>query len=199
MLETLQNIDDAILLAVNGLHTPFLDEVMWAISGRFIWIPLYAFLLFYLYKRTGWRKTLLWIIGIALIILITDQICIHVFRHLFTRMRPSNPDNPISPFVHLVRGYHSGRYGFPSAHAANTWALVCYLGLILRKKALTCTLAGWAALVCYSRMYLGVHYLGDLLGGLAFGATVATLLYYSISYLDRRFQLTDQTFHTSRR
>lgn len=199
MLETIQKLDDAILLAVNGLHNPFMDEVMWIISGRWTWVPLYAILLFILYKHTGWRKTLLWVIGIAALILITDQVCIHVFRQIFTRMRPTNPDNPISPFVHLVHGYHSGRFGFPSAHAANTWALVFYLGLILRNKALTSILAGWAGLVCYSRMYLGVHYLGDLLGGLIFGGICATLIYYLISYLDRRFHLTDRKFHTSRR
>lgn len=192
MLETIQQLEDTILLAVNGLHTPILDDVMWLVSGRWTWVPLYAFLLFFLYKRTGLAKTFLWVLGIVLVILLSDQISIHGLRQIFCRMRPSNPDNPISPLVHLVNSYHSGRYGFPSAHAANTWALVVYLGLILRKKALTCALAGWATLVCYSRMYLGVHYLGDLLGGLIVGATCASAIYCLISYFERRYQLTDR-------
>lgn len=134
MLETIQQLEDTILLAVNGLHTPILDDFMWLVSGRWTWVPLYAFLLFFLYKRTGLAKTFLWVLGIVLVILLSDQISIHGLRQIFCRMRPSNPDNPISPLVHLVNNYHSGRYGFPSAHAANTWALVVYLGLILRKK-----------------------------------------------------------------
>lgn len=190
MLEQLLNLDDKILLAVNGLHSPFFDVIMWHVSSRAIWIPLYAVLLYILYRKLGWRKTLLWTAGIAIVILLTDQTCAHGLRHLFCRMRPSNPDNPISPFVHIINNYRSGQYGFPSAHSGNTWALTVYLAWILRKRALTYTLAGWATLVCYSRMYLGVHYLGDLLGGFVVGVFYATLIYFLISYADKRFHWT---------
>lgn len=187
MLEQLLNLDDRILLAVNGLHSPIFDVIMWQISSRAIWIPLYIFLVYLLYRNLGWRKTLLWTAGVALVIVLADQACAHGLRQIFCRLRPANPDNPISPFVHIVNDYRAGKYGFPSAHAGNTWALVAYLGWILRKRALTCALAGWAALVCYSRMYLGVHYLGDLLAGMIVGVLCATLVYFLISYADKRF------------
>ena len=81
MLEQLLNLDDKILLAVNGLHSPFFDVIMWHASSRAIWIPLYAVLLYILYRKLGWRKTLLWTAGIAIVILLTDQTCAHGLRH----------------------------------------------------------------------------------------------------------------------
>ena len=171
-------LDDKILLAVNGLHAPWADTLMWTVSGRAVWIPLYLLLAYILLRHEGWRRTLVWLAGIALVILISDQTCIHGLRQVFCRPRPCNlADNPIAPLVHVVNDYRSGRYGFPSAHAANTAALVCYLHLILRRRWLTTALAAWCALVCYSRMYLGVHYMGDLLGGACIGCLSAVLVY----------------------
>ncbi len=182
---SLPELDREILLAVNGFHAPWADTVMWTASGRWVWIPLYLLLAYLVIKHKGWKRGLVWVVGVSLVILIADQLCTsHMLRHYFARPRPSNLENsPIAPLVRVLNGYRSGRYGFPSAHAGNTAALVCYIHLILHRKWLTVGLAFWCALVCYSRMYLGVHYLGDLLGGILIGILSAMLIHFLL----RRF------------
>lgn len=91
-------------------------------------------------------------------------------------MRPSNPDNPLSAAVTVVNGYRGGRYGFPSCHAANTWALTALLIPVLRNRLSTASLILWAVLNCWSRMYLGVHYPGDILAGTAVGIAAGLLV-----------------------
>lgn len=180
---TILELEDKILLAVNGFHAPWADTLMWTASGRFVWFPLYFLLACLMFRNKGWKQALVWIMGIALVIFITDQTCVHSgLRQLIARPRPCNlAENPIAPLVRVLEGYRSGRYGFPSAHAANTSALVCYITLVLRKCWLALCLVVWCALVCYSRMYLGVHYLGDLLGGIFIGVLFASLVYIVIN------------------
>jgi undecaprenyl-diphosphatase len=84
-------------------------------------------------------------------------------------MRPANPDNPLSVFIHTVNDYHGGSYGFPSSHAANTAGLTCFCVFVLRRRWLSWVMVGWMVLVCYSRMYLGVHYPSDILAGWLLG------------------------------
>lgn len=175
--EWLQRVEDGILLSVNGLHTPWLDVFMQVCSDRLIWLPLYAAMLWLFVVRQGARFTLLTMALVALVIFISDQTAVHVVRGIIPRMRPSNPQNPIEPMVHLVDGYRSGRHGFPSAHASNVVAFAAYCAWVFRNRLLTWLLVTWVLLVCYSRMYLGVHYLGDILGGALLGFCVATVVY----------------------
>lgn len=173
----MQQLDDRILLYINSFHSEYFDFVMWHISGKWIWIPFYLSLAWLAWRRFGLRGLCLVLAAVGLTFAVTDHFSIQVFRGIFTRMRPSNPDNPISPLVHIVAGYRSGRYGFPSAHAANTAGLAVLMSLFFRNRLQSLVLAGWVLVVCYSRMYLGVHYLGDLLAGAAFGASVAVVSY----------------------
>ena len=175
----MQQLDDQILLFVNSLHNEYFDFVMWQISGKWIWIPFYVSLAWLVWKRFGWKGLGIVLAAVGLTFAVTDHFSIQVFRSIFSRMRPSNPDNPIAPFVHIVNGYRSGYYGFPSAHAANTAGLAVILSLFFKDRRQTLMLAAWVVLVCYSRMYLGVHYLGDLLAGAFFGAVIACAVYYA--------------------
>lgn len=177
ILTWLHGIDNAILLFINGLHSPFFDGFMKICSDKWIWVPLYSALLWLFYLKLGLRFTLLALACVTVIIFISDQVSVHVVRSVLPRMRPSNPENPISPMVHLVDGYRSGRYGFPSAHAANVFGLTAYCAWMFRNMRLTLLMVAWAVLVSYSRMYLGVHYLGDLLGGALLGFVAATAVY----------------------
>ena len=179
----MQNLDDQILLFINSFHNQYFDIVMWNISGKWLWIPFYISLVWLVWKRFGWKGLCVVLAAVGLTFAITDHFSIQVFRGIFSRMRPSNPDNPISPLVHIVNEYRSGRYGFPSAHAANTAGLAVLLSFYLRDHRQTLMLTLWVVLVCYSRMYLGVHYLGDLLGGAFFGALIASAVYYASRHI----------------
>ena len=153
---------------------------MKAFSGKLIWVPMYATMLYILFRRFGWKVALCFTIGIACAIAIADQIGASMIRPAVERYRPSNLNNPIHTLVHIVDGYRGGRYGFPSCHAANSFALATFLSLLFTKRRFTIFIFIWAITTAYSRLYLGVHYPGDLLVGALLGSASGWLT-YSIS------------------
>ena len=185
----LSDIDARLLLIVNGAHSPFFDSVMWCISGRWIWVPFYAVLAYLLFRRMSWKRASICLVTIGLIILAAAQTCATLIRPEIGRLRPANLNNPLSSFVHVVNGYRGGRYGFPSCHAANTFALAVFMSLVIRHKWFTVMMFSWAFVVSYSRMYLGVHYFGDLFCGATIGSLFAVLFYYLQNYLFKRLNI----------
>ncbi|WP_278856643.1 phosphatase PAP2 family protein [Leyella stercorea] len=185
----LSDIDARLLLIVNGAHSPFFDSVMWCISGRWVWVPFYAVLAYLLFRRMSWKRASICLVTIGLIILAADQTCATLIRPEIGRLRPANLNNPLSSFVHVVNGYRGGRYGFPSCHAANTFALAVFMSLVIRHKWFTVMMFSWAFVVSYSRMYLGVHYFGDLFCGATIGSLFAVLFYYLQNYLFKRLNI----------
>lgn len=185
----LSDIDARLLLIVNGAHSPFFDSVMWCISGRWIWVPFYAVLAYLLFRRMSWKRASICLVTIGLIILAADQTCATLIRPEIGRLRPANLNNPLSSFVHVVNCYRGGRYGFPSCHAANTFALAVFMSLVIRHKWFTVMMFSWAFIVSYSRMYLGVHYFGDLFCGATIGSLFAVLFYYLQNYLFKRLNI----------
>lgn len=169
--------DDDILLFINSMHTPYFDEAMELISGKMIWVPAYLALWWVVWKNYSWKILLFCMLGLALTITLSDQIVSSLIRPYVERLRPANPQNPIAPFVHIVEGYRGGRFGFPSAHASNTFGLAFFCFRFFRRTCLTVSIFLWAVIVCYSRMYLGVHYLGDLVVGALIGCMCAWAVY----------------------
>ncbi len=171
MMTFLLQIDHWLFRLINGLHHPFLDEIMWIFSQRFYWIPLYALLLFLIIKK--YRKASAVIIfALIVTIVLSDQISVLIKDNVM-RLRPShNPD--YENVIHLVHEYKGGTYGFVSSHAANVSAFVTYLLLIpvFQKKRYWYLLVLWAFLVSYSRIYLGVHYPADIAGGIMIGILI---------------------------
>lgn len=188
MLEQLLHIDTEILLAINGWHAPWADTLMWIISAKATWIPLYLLLIGLLVWR--YRKPVMtsvkWlqkvpacVVMIAMIGLAVgaaDFIASGILKELVARPRPTRVPE-LEGVLHLVNGYRSGRYGFVSSHAANTMVCALLFSMIWRNKIATVGLMLWVAANCYSRMYLGVHYPLDILGGLMVGSLVAMTAY----------------------
>ena len=191
MLEGLLQIDTELLLAINGCHTPWADTVMWVISAKATWIPLYLLLIglvVWRYRQpapTGvkWLKKVpacvVMIVVIAAAVGLADFIASGILKEWVARPRPTRVPE-LEGVLHLVNGYRSGRYGFVSSHAANTMACALLFSLIWRNKIATCGLMLWVAMNCYSRMYLGVHYPSDIIGGLLVGALVAVAAYRAL-------------------
>lgn len=179
MIEYLNNLDTSIFLAINGHHCPFFDNFMTLFTGRFIWIPMYATILWILFKDYSWKKAIVYLLGIVAAICLTDQTCASLIRPAVERLRPSNLENSLSQLAYVVNGYRGGSYGFPSCHAANSFALAISIALIVKQRSFSLFIFGWAIVNSYSRLYLGVHYPGDLLVGATIGCGIGTLCYYA--------------------
>ncbi len=176
MIETLKSIDNAILLFINGLHSPFFDRFMMLMSNRFIWVPLYLALVFITYKKFG-KKCFFVVLFAGLAVAMSDQLASHLVKNLVMRYRPSH-NLILSPKLHIVDDYRGGLYGFASSHAANTFALAFFLSMVIpASRKLSIFLFCWASLVCYSRVYLGVHYPSDIAGGVVIGLFSASVMY----------------------
>ena len=187
MIEYLLPPDQSIFLFFNGLHSSWADVFFYWVSNRFVWIPFYAVLAFFLIKK--WRKKSIPIfIALTLCIFLTDQSC-NLIKHSVQRPRPSH-DPVLSEQVHLVAKpdgtlYKGGPYGFPSSHAANSMALALWVILYLgeKRKWLIIGMLSWVLLVSYSRIYLGVHYPSDLIVGWTLGACWALVLWKGEQWL----------------
>lgn len=180
----LKAMDTFVFLMVNGHHNAYFDSVMWLISDKWVWLPMYVSLLYVLLKNYSYKAVFSILIAIGLIILFTDCFTSQIVRPWIGRLRPSNLDNPVSKIVHVVDGYRGGAYGFPSNHASNTWGLTFFVTFLFRRWRLALFFCFWALFTCYSRMYLGVHYFGDILIGCLFalvGASVSYVLFRKLS------------------
>ncbi len=172
----MEAIDSQLFLFLNGLHTEWLDTVMVAITEMWLWIPLYILLLYMVFKQYGKRGW--WVLlAVVVLILCSDQLSAHVCKPLFQRLRPCfNPD--LEGLVHLPKGLPGGRYGFVSSHAANTFAVATFLTAVLRKsyRSIGWWLFAWALVSSYSRIYIGVHYPGDILAGAVLGVLIGLII-----------------------
>ncbi len=178
LIQSLAETDQTAFLFLNGFHNTFWDYFMSLFTGKFIWIPMYATILYVLIRNYNWKTVLICLAAIALTITFADQICASVIRPAVERYRPSNPENPIADLVYIVNGRRGGGYGFPSCHASNSFGLAFFVMLLFRKQWLSLFLCSWAIVNCYTRIYLGLHYPGDLLAGMLVGGCGAGIMYY---------------------
>ena len=185
MLEKLENLDQSLFLFINGIHSPIFDIAMWYISTVTLWIPLFLFFLYYAFKKGQWPLVVLSLIGIALCILFADRISVMAFKEVFQRYRPSH-NLDLKNLVHIVQKpngdmYFGGMYGFVSSHAANFFAITTFLVAIFSPFSKSWYwLFLWAALIAYSRIYLGVHYPSDIAVGAMLGILIGSSVYLII-------------------
>jgi undecaprenyl-diphosphatase len=185
MIDELIEIDKKILVFLNSFHSPILDPVMLVITQTVFWIPLYAFLIFLLFKN--YKKEAVWILlGAAITILLTDQITSTIMKPYFARLRPSH-DPTIQNLVHIVGNYRGGLYGFSSGHAANTMGVALFVWLNLRTIYRWIGLIFiWAIIMSYTRIYLGVHYPGDIVVGGTIGLICGWVSFKTVQFFRNR-------------
>lgn len=173
MLEQLIQFDKELFLTLNGINAPWADTIFYYITNKYTWIPLYAVLLYALYKKQGLTATFgISIAAVILLITATDQITYNVFKQGLERLRPCH-DPELIQLVHLVTDRCGGMYGFVSGHSANSFAAAYFVVHQFNKKWLSASLFIWAAVVAYSRVYVGVHFPGDIFFGAIIGLFIA--------------------------
>lgn len=178
LLQWLVNLDTSLFLWINGWHpSQLMDQTIFFLTDRWVWVPFYVALAAYVVYKEKNITSLFIIMAIGASVGLADYTCASVIRPFVERLRPSNLENPVSAFTLIVNDYRGGRFGFPSCHAANTSALAAFISLYYRKRWLSVGIMAWVVLQCYTRLYLGVHYPGDILVGLILGVTCAFIVY----------------------
>ena len=188
-LQRLVDIDKQVMLALNGSDSLYMDGVMRVYTTTVVWIPAALVLLFIVLKNNSPRGSLLAVLAVALTIVATDQVSSHLIKPLVGRLRPCN-DPSIMHLIDTVNGYRSGGYSFTSSHACNSFGIFAIVSLLIRNGALSLTLLLWACINCYSRIYLGVHYPGDILCGAILGGVIGTAIYFVYSFVQKKIEFT---------
>ena len=181
-LDTLLNIDRYLLLSLNGSDSLFWDGCMLVYTSMAVWAPLALMMLYVLMKNNNIKDFLLLVVLIALVATLTDQISSGFCKPFFARWRPTN-DPMLMYAVDVVNETRGGRYGFTSSHAANSFGIATFIMLLIRNRALSVSLMTWAAMNAFTRIYLGVHYPGDILAGTVIGVLVGWAVYRLYVYI----------------
>ena len=186
--QALIDFDKQLLLWINGSQSLFIDQLASTLTHALTWVPLYLSLFYLVLKNNDCvQKILLVLAAAGLCVLIAGTVDDAIVKPTVARWRPTH-DPQIGLLVDVVDGYRGGNYGFFSAHASNTFSITIFFWWLVRSRLLTTSMVLWSLTNCWTRMYLGVHFPGDILVGLTWGLIVGTSVYYFFYRVTRKME-----------
>lgn len=187
-MDEIKQLDWDLMILLNDWGNDTVDLIFNVITYKYYAIPLYLFLLYILFKKLSRRELIIALITIAFLVLVSDQLAMLFKNTLVQRFRPFR-EPALEGLISKV-GKSGGTYGFYSGHASSSMALAVYLWQHFKKshKTLGLFIFLWAIAVAYSRVYLGVHYPGDVLMGIFMGSIIGWSCYKLYTYLATRFR-----------
>lgn len=186
-IDYLIELDQQVLSFFNGSDNPLLDGLVITLTSGLTWIALYVALLLVVIKNNQTMSQIMLVIGSALLcVVIADGLADFVAKPLVARWRPTN-DPVIKYTIDTVNNLREGNHGFFSAHAANTMSLAVFFSLLMKSRRVTIALLGWSLLNGWTRLYLGVHYPGDVVVGIVWGVLTGIVVYSVYSRIYRKF------------
>lgn len=181
----IEQYDKQLLLAVNGSDSLYLDRVVRTLTNALTWVPFYISLLWLVIRTSETMRRVLYVLlGAAICVTLAGMVDDLIVKPTVARWRPTH-DPEIGMLVDIVDGYRGGRYGFFSAHAANTFSIAVFFCWLVRSRVLSVAAVIWSLINCWTRLYLGVHFPGDILVGLLWGGLVGSFAYYVYYRLTR--------------
>lgn len=186
MFEKIIPYEESLFFMINHAHSEFWDHVMWLYSETVIWIPLALLVIVTIVYKKNYVEYLLILLSIVLVFCLCDQLSSHIIKPLIARPRPTHYPE-IMEHVRTLYGYTGGKYGFISGHAANSFGFAMFTALLFRNKFYSIIIFLWAAVVAYSRIYLGVHFFSDIIGGMITGILIGYLIYNIYLFLRKQF------------
>lgn len=192
MLDTIQQFDERLFLWLNGNHCAACDVAMWYVSKMWVWVPVYAWMIYKLFSVKSKVNVTVGLVCIACLIFLTDFVAVKTIKETVMRLRPTH--NPaLQHLVHMVQDemgnyYKGGRYGFFSNHSSNFAGVALFFSLIVKPlgKWVQVSIVAWVVLIGYSRIYLGVHYPLDVVAGFAYGSCAALVMYWVYRKFEKR-------------
>lgn len=189
--ESLEQADKAATLAINSVHCPASDWIWTVFSDITVWIPLYLVVLVFMFIKLGWKRATIFTIACILTIVCCDQFS-NVCKDFFGRLRPCHDATMVDAGLRLLEKM-GGKYGFYSAHAANAMGFALCTSIAFKTKTKACAytwgITIWALMVAISRVFVGKHFLGDIIVGLGIGALFAWILASFARLAIRRIRL----------
>lgn len=191
-VESLLAYERNLFFFLNGSDSVFLDNIMWVVSRSRVWIPFYMFVSVFLFYKTLKKEAIIILLFFICTMVLCDQFSSGLIKPFFERLRPAHhPD--FRDLVDIVHGHRGGGFSFISGHATNSFGFAVFLTLIFRNRWLTLIAISWATLISYSRIYLGMHFVSDVVGGIFAGTFISMLMYYILNISRKKIFLLDSS------
>ena len=187
-LQEIIQFDQQATLALNGSESVFWDNVVYTVTNTFSWTLVIIAIFWVIFKNNKLKEALVVLLFLVLLITVADRICSGWVKPMVARLRPTQ-DPHLMYMIDVVRGYRGGLYSFFSGHACNTMSFAVFFSLLFRYHKLTFTLLFWSLTTTFTRIYLGVHYLGDVCVGWTVGIILGFLFYIIYDRVQSKFGL----------